>query len=268
MNDKIQPGEEIPFEGAVNFRELGGYRSADGRVVKHGVFYRSGMLRAMKSEADRRKLESLGIRAVFDFRSHGEVMENPDLRLPGAKYYQLCALLEEDGTEMEFAPEDIDAMFAEQGTVVKKCDAMMEKMYARMPFQNAAFQKLFQAIEKEQVPLLFHCNAGKDRTGVAAMLILLALGVDEETALDDFELTNRYRRRQIEAALESHREEIERNPQLRQVFTMMEGVSRRAGDTALSKIKERYENSYEKYFEAEFGLNKERLSALRERYLV
>ena len=64
---------------------------------------------------------------------------------------------------------------------------------------------MFDLMLRERTPMLFHCTQGKDRTGVAAILIMLALGVDEETILDDYVLTNKYRRKLIESSLNKHR---------------------------------------------------------------
>jgi protein-tyrosine phosphatase len=168
---------------------------------------------------------------------------------------------------MEFSPDDIGEIFEDQGKLLAASEKMLVKMYAGMAFDNPGFQKLFQEIREGNVPILFHCSAGKDRTGVAAMLILLMLGVDEKTALDDYELTNEYRRQQIEAAKQEHWKEIEETPEIAVVYTMMEGVVRKAGEMVLERIKERY-GSYEAYFAGEFGLEREEILRLRNRYLV
>jgi protein-tyrosine phosphatase len=267
MDNNRKPGEELSFESVVNFRELGGYRSEDGRTVKHGIFYRSGRLNEIRGEQDIKKLNALGIKAIFDFRSVNEARENPDLTIEGADYYNICALLDENGNEMDFSGNNIQELFTDRAKSMAKAEEMLNIMYGGMPFNNKAFKKLFEAIENKHVPLLFHCNAGKDRTGVAAMLILIMLGVDEETALDDFELTNVYRRKFVDALIEKHKKEVEINPDLPHVFSMMEGVSRKAGIMALSNIKKRYPGGYNEYFEAEYGLTQKKISALRDEYL-
>ena len=67
-------------------------------------------------------------------------------------------------------------------------------LYKQMPFGNPAYHELFRLLEEHRVPLLFHCTCGKDRTGIAAMLVLLALGVSREDAIADYMLTNVYRK--------------------------------------------------------------------------
>lgn len=83
MQVVFSPGAEIKFEGANNFRELGGYRAADGRQVKYGLLYRGGNLDLLKSEADHARLASLGLREILDLRSAGESAAHPDPAIPG-----------------------------------------------------------------------------------------------------------------------------------------------------------------------------------------
>jgi protein-tyrosine phosphatase len=255
----------ITFDKAMNFRELGGLRAKGGKTVKHGCFYRSGMLCRLKSD-ELEELQRLGIKVILDFRSCVEAEENPDPVIHSAEYFNICALLDENGEEMKFSPEDINHIFENKANMLAECDKMMNKMYAGMAFDNPAFKKLFCELENGNVPVLFHCSAGKDRTGVAAMLILLALGADEKTALDDYELTNEYRKEAIDEVLRQNQEEIKENPELKIVFSMMEGVSRKAGELVIEKIKQRY-GSFEKYFEEEYGLDKCKIARLREMYL-
>ena len=101
------PGAEIPFEGTCNFRELGGYRAADGRHVRRGLLFRGCSLDALDSPADRTKLESLHLREILDLRSAGEAARQPDIAVPGAHYQRICGMRYADGTEMDFSPAGI-----------------------------------------------------------------------------------------------------------------------------------------------------------------
>jgi protein-tyrosine phosphatase len=255
----------MSFDMARNFRELGGLKAADGKNVKKGCFYRSGMLCTFSPD-ELEEVKRLGIKVVLDFRSRSEAEEKPDPPLPGARYFNICALLNENGEEMKFAPGDINHLFEDGVDMVEECNRMVDVMYANMAFDNAAFRKLFSEIENGSVPVLFHCSAGKDRTGVAAMLILLMLGADEKTALDDYELTNVYRKDAIDDLMRRNQDKIKSNPEARTAFTMMEGVTRRAGELVIERIKQRY-GGFERYFEAEYGLDGERIDYLREMYL-
>lgn len=262
------PGTQIPFEGAVNFRELGGYPTKDGRTVKYHVFYRGGNLCDLYREEDQKKLETLNLKMVLDLRSNGEVKYAPDPKLTGVKQVQVCAIHYPDGTDVDFSPEGIGNLKKQMEALEKIFgkDMAFAQLYIHMPFNNPAFQELFRALEEEDVPILFHCAAGKDRTGIAAMLILLALGADRQTALDDYMLTNVYRRKLIEQQLEKHAAEIKDNPEMVEFITSQHGVSLRFAEEALNAIEAKYE-SYEAYFEDQYGLDSTRLQALRDKYL-
>lgn len=264
-----EPGAQIPFEGAVNFRELGGYPTKDGRTVKYHVFYRGGNLCDLYREEDQKKLAALNLKMVLDLRSNGEVKYAPDPKLAGVKQVQACAIHYPDGSDVDFSPEGIGNLKKQMEALEKIFgkDMAFAQLYIHMPFNNPAFQELFRALEEDDVPLLFHCAAGKDRTGIAAMLILLALGADRQTALDDYMLTNVYRRKLIERQLEKHAAEIKANPGMEEFIISQHGVSLRFAEEALNAIEERYE-SYEAYFEDQYGLDNVRLQKLRDKYLI
>lgn len=114
-----------------------------------------------------------------------------------------------------------------------------------MLFGNKAFKELFRALEAGETPILFHCSAGKDRTGVAAMLILLALGASDETICADYERTNLCRKAEIEARLAAHADEIARDRAARTSTAVRRASARRqpplccapsAQNTAAQKI--------------------------------
>ena len=95
---------------------------------------------------------------------------------------------------------------------------LADAMYEQMLFRNKAYKELFRALEAGETPILFHCSGGKDRTGVAAMLILLALGASDETICQDFVRTNVCRRPELEKIWAAHAEEIEAHPEQKQFY--------------------------------------------------
>ena len=259
----------LSFEGATNFRELGGYPGADGRRVKYGMLYRGGTTFDLKNDADRAVLEGLKLKCILDLRSTGEREAQPDVIPNGTDYLQLSAMRYEDGSEIDFSPagmERLEREFSSMMQIRAQID-VFASFYARMPFGNPAFQAMFCVLEQGKVPMLFHCTSGKDRTGVAAMLILLALGADRETAVADYLETNRCRAAEIKALHEQYGDLIETNPEAWEMRLIRYGVLPRCADAALDAIVERY-GDWETYFYEEFGLNRSRLSALRDRYLL
>lgn len=259
----------LPVEGATNFRELGGYPAADGRTVKYGAFYRGGTLFDLKSNSDKAIIENLGLKLVLDFRSAGESIENPDFVPNGTKYLRIGAMYYPDGSELDFSPAGMERLKRELSASPQNQSPidMLAKFYERMPFGNPAFQAMFHALETNDIPILFHCTAGKDRTGVAAMLILLALGAERETAVADYMETNRCRAAEIEALRKQHEGLDEKNPKQWEELLAGYGVLSRFANAALDAILKRYGN-WETYFYEEYGLNHCRLTALRNTYLI
>ena len=266
MQTGFTPGAEIPFEGAENFRELGGYPTADGRYVRRGLLYRGGNLDTLTSDADRAKLEGLGLKEILDLRSEGESDQHPDPAVRGAHYQRVCGMRNADGSEMDFSSRGIARIQQEKDAYERSVGHPVHDfywfsvLYAQMPFGNPAYRALFALLEQRRVPLLFHCSCGKDRTGIGAMLILLALGVSREDALADYMLTNRYRRKIIECFL------ADKPADERELLLPVEGVSEPMGAGAIDAILQRYP-SYEAYFAAEFGLTADKLAAMRDFYL-
>ena len=126
--------------------------------------------------------------------------------------------------------------------------------------------ELFRALEAGETPVLFHCSGGKDRTGVAAMLILLALGASDETICADFVQSNTCRKEEIEALWAEHAEEIAARPEQKYFYLGISGVHPDDGPFVLQTIREQY-GTTDAYLEAEYGLTPARLMRLRRMYL-
>ena len=256
------PGTQLAFAGGNNFRELGGYLADESKHVRWGQIYRGIPTGKLTGEADRRLLDSLGLRLILDLRSSGEAKKEPDYVPDGARLVQICGLCAEDGAEIAFAPGDIEKLMqtAEEG------ESIFQRLYRRMLTGNKAFKELFRALEAGETPILFHCSAGKDRTGVAAMLILLALGASDEVICADFEQTNACRKAEIDAVLAEHAAEIAADPACRMRYYAMAGVDPAAAPFVLDTIRRKF-GSAENYLETEYGLTPARLMRLRRMYL-
>ncbi|WP_271079564.1 tyrosine-protein phosphatase [Aurantiacibacter sp. MUD61] len=172
----------LPLEGAGNFRDFGGYHTHDGGRIKTGVLFRSNRL-SMLSADDIRALEETRIRAIFDLRAPREREADPTAWNaehlafhtwpPGHKRRLVDMALE--------YPQNADG--ARQ---------LMLDFYAELPRTlGHAFGGILSEIAKGAVPCVMHCSAGKDRTGMAAALVLSSVGVPRETVLDDYALTDR-----------------------------------------------------------------------------
>ena len=249
----------LGIEKKRNLRDLGGYKTQNGKHVKKGYFFRSSRLMDF-DQAELKILNSLNIKKIYDLRSKEEVKDSPDPTLKGAEYIHSSAAARADGTEVNFSPA---ALIAEN-VYSKECnDEFTHKVYGNLPF-SYAYKRMFEDIVAGNVPILFHCSAGKDRTGIAAILILLALGVDEETAMYDYMLTNEYRKEYIERFKKDF-PLTKLDGELAGMLLAYEGVTYTNADYSLKRIKEKYEN-YDEHFEKEYNLDKDALQRLRDLY--
>lgn len=172
----------LPLEGGVNFRDLGGYQTADGRHVKWGRVFRAGELAGL-TDTDLALLQTLGLKRIFDLRSAEEMAAAPD-RIPQGAEYQAMTVEAETSTLRRL------------WMLVRyyhRLDHFLLDSYTRVMLERNAllFGKMFrQLADDNDLPAVFHCTAGKDRTGVTAALLLSTLGVPETTIISDYSLTN------------------------------------------------------------------------------
>lgn len=258
------------FRNILNLRDVGGKPRPDGLVMRRGLVYRSGGLYQL-NEDELNRLNKLGLRYVLDLRSKKEVRRHPDPKLAGVEQQNISAAKDPQGGELSLtafglAKVLLRARRSREYKGVSLMDTMATLYATSMAFDNPAYRELFRRLEAGDVPLLFHCSQGKDRTGVAAMLVLLALGYDEETVVDGYVLSNQYREERLSALIDGHRHLMSRIPALRFLAQAAEGVIREFGEMTIEVMKQRY-GSMDAYFQAEYGLDESHLRALRERYL-
>lgn len=176
----------LPLEGGRNFRTLGGYETEDGKTVKWGKLYRSGVMDGL-TEADYDYLSSIGINVVCDLRTSMEREEEPTNWAAGKVDY----LTFPDPTAS--MDNDFAAMFSDPELTPEKVKAAFGASYFGMAHDQApAYEEMFDRLAAGEAPLAFNCSAGKDRTGVGAALILTVLGVPRETIVHDYQLSDDY----------------------------------------------------------------------------
>lgn len=177
---------QLPMTGGYNYRDMGGLRTKEGRYVKWGKVFRSDDMHNL-TPADLSYLSSIPIVSVVDFRSGPEIQADPD-KIPGsAKGHYIYSITPgdlrklatsgklPDKEQMIKAMEDINVLLVTDKDAVEQ------------------YRKFFGLLQdEEKIPLLFHCTAGKDRTGMATALFLASLGVDEEIIMEDYLSSNAY----------------------------------------------------------------------------
>lgn len=248
--------QQVAFEGAPNFRDLGGYLTRDGRRLRTGMLYRSGSL-AHLTDADLERLATLKLRTVYDFRTPAEVGPAPD-RLPPDSGIELVALpIGDPGVDVEDLRKRIYAGDIEG---LQLAGSYANLVLNKSDIYRAWFEDL---LDTTRIPGVFHCTAGKDRTGVGAALFLYALGVPRETVLQDYLASNHYLHDSIETivwkARLASRFKVD-GDRLRALLGVNEGLL----ENAFEAIEARY-GSLDRYLEQALGLdqkNRERLQAL------
>jgi len=183
----------VRLRGAVNFRDAGGYRTTDGHWVKMGEVYRSDALDKL-TDADLAKLRRLSIRTVYDLRMESERAAGPD-RVPAGASHVVADVLAGSPA------------FTAMPTTEAEGVAMMvdgEKFMVGGDTAKTAYRTVFDGITDDRArAVVFHCTAGKDRTGWANAALLTALGVPRTTVMADYLASNDYRAEANAAALAS-----------------------------------------------------------------
>ena len=268
------PGS-IGLTGVKNARELGGIPAAGGKKVRHGLLLRTGAL-CDATEEDRRILaQDYRLAWVADFRTLKEANARPDPAFRGASFYHLL-VLDENGGGMSGAARSV----AEQG----RCDfaALLVEMARAGTFSDKSYcELLFTAWGMEayrafldlalkndgEHALLFHCTAGKDRTGIGAALLLSALGADREAVMEDFLLTNQYLAHELALVEEYGRRSCPGEADaLMPAIRATAGVDRRCLELMLEEIDQRF-GSMDAFLSGPMGFNGRKLERLRAIYL-
>jgi protein-tyrosine phosphatase len=200
-----------PLEGCLNLRDLGGYPTKDGRQVRWGCVFRAGEL-CLLTDADADAITRLGIRVVVDLRNRWERSARPDRLPPGID------LVERRSPPSGSSPTPTLEELIVSGDLPVRDDELRARVYVDMldrlaPEVGAVLGRAVDAVDR---PLLFHCVAGKDRTGVVAAVLLGVLGVAEEDIVEDYELTtDHYGARRLDELADLMREHAVRSEALR-----------------------------------------------------
>ena len=185
------PARHLNLQGASNFRDLGGYPTADGRTTRWRQIFRSNHLGQL-TETDVVAVRGLGVKHAFDFRGVEE--------RAGA----LCGVSEIAVHSLPIEPTVVAALRAQYANGTLSAPVAVEIMrdsYRNYVRHNThSFRALFAHLLDDQAPLVIHCTAGKDRTGFASALILHVLGVPEEIIAEDYLLTNQFYRLDLSTA--------------------------------------------------------------------
>lgn len=253
----------LPLVGADNFRDLGGYRTADGRTVRWGRVYRSSELSDMTA-ADMAYLSEIGIQVIVDLRSERERARKPDPVIEPLEPHELVLPIHQHGVE----PDRVQQMI-QTGTISAfySSDVMLTAYRSFVTDHSQKWALLLQQLQDPgSIPLVFHCTAGKDRTGFAAAIFLLTLGVPEETVFQDYLATNWYRRDFTNMVLRFAPVYSLFRTEPDDVLPLL-AARRDYLQASIDVMKERY-GSIDAYLEEALGLTPEKRAALQREFLV
>jgi len=258
LSHPVDPRRDLAIEGAYNVRDLGGYQAGHGRTVKWRHVYRSDALGAATAN-DVELLLARGIRLVCDLRSGLE-------RTAAPNPWIATTSIESWGQPPTESVGDSRQLLSNCLVSAEATRAVMTESYRVIPFDQArAYSQVFRRLAARDTPLLFHCFAGKDRSGVAAALLLDVLGVPREAIVADYLLSNRVHERIRSAFLADPRHVAAVNDLNESWLPLMEADP--AYLEAMFDAVELRRGSVEAYFRKDLGIGAEALSMLREHLL-
>ncbi|MEV7441492.1 tyrosine-protein phosphatase [Streptomyces sp. NPDC091204] len=242
---------QIKLDGAVNFRDAGGYRTTTGQWVKMGEIYRSDALNKLTAN-DLAKLERLRVKTVFDLRMEDERTKDAD-KVPAGATYVVADVFAGSGS-FQTLPKTPDE------AVKAMVDA--EKAMVGGDGGKKAYTQVFDGIRNDRSrSVLFHCTAGKDRTGWANASLLTALGVPGETVMADYLASNDYRKAADDAVL-SHLP-----AQQAAVYKPLLDVRPEYLDSGYDEVEATY-GSFDRYLKDGLGIDSRELRRLKKDLLV
>ncbi|MFJ2742215.1 tyrosine-protein phosphatase [Streptomyces sp. NPDC087440] len=256
---------QIPLQGAVNVRDVGGYRTYGGDTVRHGLVYRADALGKL-TDPDLVTLAGLRLGKVVDYRVPVEIQYDGQDRLP-AGLAVTARPVNDSGLygQMMAAIATRDPVKQEAALGGTKGSDLMKKVYGTLisdPANTAQFAATFRDIANasSRSAVLFHCTSGKDRTGWTTYVLLRALGVPEQTARQDYLASNTIRAAADKKVRDGLKQAgMMQNPDL---LIPLQEVRSEYLDRALAEVRARY-GSLDGYLKKGLGLDHRALSRLQ-----
>lgn len=241
-----------------NFRTVGNIKNTEGRALKEGMFYRSAHLHKLKKKS-LDAFGKLGIAEIIDLRNSKEIFEKPD-HLPNGITYKKYSAFEDEGDQLSQARK-----LVLKGKVnASDADKRMIDFYREYVTENPeTIKTIITEIMESEKPILYHCTAGKDRTGIVTALILTVLKFDKETIYNEYLLSNNFRKPLVEKRLRLANNLHFLYPKMDlQVLEKLSWVEKRYLDAAFEEIDKKY-GSTDTYIQQVLGISE----AKREEYI-
>ena len=261
------PGQSLGIASVPNLRDLGGYKTSDGATVASGLVYRANQFSGISPD-DMEKIAALKLKNAYDLRTAEEREKRPDELPPGVNHVVVDVLADSPQAgpaQLEKLMEDPKTANAELGG--GKVEALFQESYREfvsLPSAQREFGKMFLDLgDKEQLPAVFHCTTGKDRTGWVAAALLTLLGVPKDVVVEDYLKSNDYiipaYRKVIDEFVAAGGEE--------EIPLAILGVKKEYLDAAFDEMETKY-GTMENYFSEGLGIDAAKQEALRDLYLI
>lgn len=242
--------KQLKIKKVTNFRTIGNIKNNDGRTLKEGMLYRSGHLYQLKKKS-LKTFQNLGIKEVIDLRNSKEISQKPD-QLSDTFIYKNYSAFEDEGDQLNQAKK-----LVLKGKVKgSDADQRMLDFYKNYVTENPAIIKeIIHEILDSENPVLYHCTAGKDRTGIITALILTILKFDRKTIENDYLLSNNYRKQLVQKRLHLANNLHFLYPKMDlNVIEKLSWVEKNYLETAFSEIDKKY-GSIDIYIHQNLGIS-------------
>jgi len=247
---KNETEKVIHLKKVTNFRTVGNIKNTEGRTLKEGRFYRSAHLHKLKKRSFDR-FDELGIREIIDLRNSKEIAQKPD-QIPAENTYKKYSAFEDEGDQLSQAKK-----LVLKGKVnASDADKRMIDFYREYVTENPkTIKTIITEVLESKDPVLYHCTAGKDRTGIITALILTILKFDKETIYNDYLLSNNYRKDLVQKRLRLANTLHFLYPKMDlHVLEKLSWVEKRYLDAAFEEINKKY-GSADAYIQQVLGIS-------------
>ena len=259
----MQKKQEIVLNHGFNCRDLGGYQTTTGMMVKSKALIRAGYLTDLDA-ADQTLLYDYGVRTIIDLRSPREVEKYPDQFDSRTRYLKI-PILTQDFTESTENVRNLKGRLTNKKAGFQQMTRTYDYLVADSGSQAAYHQFFLTLLELPSEGTLFHCSTGKDRTGMVTMLLLKLLGVPDQTIKSDYLLSNQLSALRVNDRL-NEAKAVKNNAAYLQAIFDLSTVRDAYFDQVMTAIMGRY-GGVAAYFENQLGLSESAMLKLREKFL-
>ncbi|MDY2959024.1 tyrosine-protein phosphatase [Floccifex sp.] len=232
-----------------NFRDISGYTNTEGKTMKPNMIFRGASLDKITDEQAKYMEDTLNIRHILDYRDQQEANSKKDYPFEKAEYERISALITSNNEAQGF---DFGELLKKEMTpshLTYMTNYLLDG-YSHMPFNNPAYHRLFDLLLENDGCVYFHCSAGKDRTGIAGFLIMIALKMTEEDAIQEYLKSNASLKDFVEGFYAS----MNVPDEYRKYGDELLYVNEKNIQCTIKAIKEKY-SSYDEFLEKEYGLD-------------